>query len=24
VVGWQTEVNPSADRAYTMVQLQPL
>ena len=24
VVGWQTEVNPSGDRAYTMVQLQPL
>jgi uncharacterized protein YbcI len=24
VVGWQTEVNPRADRAYTMVQLQPL
>ena len=24
VVGWQTEVNPSADRASTMVQLQPL
>jgi uncharacterized protein YbcI len=24
VVGWQTEVNPSADRAFTLVQLQPL
>jgi uncharacterized protein YbcI len=24
VVGWQTEVNPSADRAITLVQLQPL
>ena len=24
VVGWQTEVNPSADRALTLVQLQPL
>lgn len=24
VVGWQTEVNPSADRATTLVQLQPL
>jgi len=24
VVGWQTEVNPSADRAVTLVQLQPL
>ena len=24
VVGWQTDVNPSADRAITLVQLQPL
>jgi hypothetical protein len=24
VVGWQTEVNPSADRAITLIQLQPL
>ena len=24
VVGWQTEVNPSADRAIMLVQLQPL
>ena len=24
VVGWQTEVNPSADRAFTLIQLQPL
>jgi uncharacterized protein YbcI len=24
VVGWQTEVNPSADRALVLVQLQPL
>lgn len=24
VVGWQTEVDPSADRAFTLVQLQPL
>ena len=24
VVGWQAEVNPSADRAVTQVQLQPL
>jgi uncharacterized protein YbcI len=24
VIGWQTEVNPSADRAFTLVQLQPL
>jgi uncharacterized protein YbcI len=24
VVGWQTEVDPSADRAITLVQLQPL
>jgi uncharacterized protein YbcI len=24
VVGWQTEVNPGADRALTLVQLQPL
>jgi uncharacterized protein YbcI len=24
VVGWQTEVNPSADSAFTLVQLQPL
>jgi uncharacterized protein YbcI len=24
VVGWQTEVNPTADRALTLVQLQPL
>jgi uncharacterized protein YbcI len=24
VVGWQTEVNPSADRALTLVRLQPL
>ena len=24
VVGWQTEVNPCADRALTLVQLQPL
>jgi uncharacterized protein YbcI len=24
VVGWQTEVNPTADRAITLVQLQPL
>jgi uncharacterized protein YbcI len=24
VVGWQTHVNPSADRAYTLIQLQPL
>ncbi len=24
VVGWQTEVNPSADHAVTLVQLQPL
>ena len=24
VVGWQTEVDPSADRAFTLIQLQPL
>ena len=24
VVGWQTEVDPSTDRAFTLVQLQPL
>ena len=24
VVGWQTEVNPSADSAFTLIQLQPL
>ena len=24
VVGWQTEVNASADRAFTLIQLQPL
>ncbi len=24
VVGWQTDVNPSADRAFTLIQLQPL
>jgi uncharacterized protein YbcI len=24
VVGWQTEVHPSADRAFTLIQLQPL
>ena len=24
VVGWQTEVTPSADRAFTLIQLQPL
>ena len=24
VVGWQTEVNPSADRAFTLIRLQPL
>ena len=24
VVGWQTEVNPRADRAITLIQLQPL
>ena len=24
VVGWQTEVNPGADRAFTLIQLQPL
>ena len=24
VVGWQTEVNPSADCAFTLIQLQPL
>ncbi|MGH3338882.1 MAG: Na-translocating system protein MpsC family protein [Propionibacteriaceae bacterium] len=24
VVGWQTEVNPSADRSFTLIQLQPL
>ena len=24
VVGWRTEVNPSADRAFTLIQLQPL
>ena len=24
VLGWQTEVNPSADRAFTLIQLQPL
>ena len=24
VIGWQTEVNPSADRAITLIQLQPL
>ena len=24
VVGWQTQVNPKADRAYTLIQLQPL
>jgi uncharacterized protein YbcI len=24
VVGWQTEVNPSADRAFTLIQLEPL
>lgn len=23
VVGWQTEVDPSADRAFTLIQLQP-
>jgi uncharacterized protein YbcI len=24
VIGWQTEINPSADRAFTLIQLQPL
>ena len=24
VLGWQTEVNPSADRAFTLIQLEPL